>query len=91
MSPASYVSHFLTLSLYLLVALLAAGYAAVLWVGAAIERRRESAHSQPGMVALIIRLRWFWIPSLYALALLFVLMITHTQGAGAAQFMYRRF
>jgi D-alanyl-lipoteichoic acid acyltransferase DltB (MBOAT superfamily) len=96
LSPASYSSHFLSASLYLLVATLTAGYVVVLLVESGLERHagvQEVAlgESRSGMLALIARWRWFWIPSLYALALLLVLMITHTQEAGAGQFMYRQF
>jgi hypothetical protein len=35
--------------------------------------------------------RWFWIPPLYVLLSLFVLIVTLSQGASAAQFMYRNF
>ena len=95
-SPASYPSHFLSLGLYLLVAALAAGYAVVLLVGGVLDRYAAGAgaptvQSHSGIVAFIARWRWFWIPPLYALALLFVLMITFTQGSGAAQLMYRGF
>jgi hypothetical protein len=37
------------------------------------------------------RWRWFWIPPLYALALLFLLIVTLTRGASTAQFMYNKF
>jgi Trk-type K+ transport system membrane component len=85
-SPAEYSSHYLSWSLYCLVACLAAGYAIVLLVGSALDRSPQSA-----MVALLARWRWVWIPSLYALALLFVFMVTHGQQASAGQLMYRRF
>jgi hypothetical protein len=79
-----------------LVTVLAAGYVVVLLVGAVLDRyageaEAPTAQLHSGTVALIARWRWFWIPSVYVLALLFVLMITHTQGGGAAQLMYRRF
>jgi hypothetical protein len=95
-SPASYSSHFLSLSLYYLVAFLAAGYALVLLIGGVLDRYTESTEAPASQersrtVALIARWRWFWIPSIYTLALLFVLIITHSQDGGAAQFMYRRF
>jgi alginate O-acetyltransferase complex protein AlgI len=96
LSPAGYSSHFLSLSLYFLVTFLGAGYAVVLLVGTVLDRNavdaegtRAQLHS--GTVALIARWRWFWLPSVYVLALLFVLMITRTQGGGAALLMYRRF
>jgi len=93
-SPTSYSSHFLSLSLYLLIAFLAASYAVVLWVGGALDRHATDSTSPPRlpeMVALMARWRWFWLPSLYALALLLLLMITHGQEIGAGQLMYRRF
>jgi alginate O-acetyltransferase complex protein AlgI len=95
-SPASYVSHVLSGSLYLLVLVLAAGYAAVLLVSDALDRcseepGNEPAQSRSAIIAAIARNRWYWIPPLYGLALLLVLIVTHTQNAGVGQFMYRRF
>jgi hypothetical protein len=43
------------------------------------------------MVPLMARSRWFWLPAVYALALLVVLMITLTQQGGVGQMMYRSF
>jgi alginate O-acetyltransferase complex protein AlgI len=94
LSPTSYASHFLSLSLYGLVAVLTAGYAVVLLVGSVLDKHVEAARSSEearSTIALIARWRWFWIPSLYALALLFVFMITHGQQVNAGQLMYRRF
>jgi alginate O-acetyltransferase complex protein AlgI len=92
-SPASYLSGFLSASLYLLVVTLAAGYAAVLFVDNVLESytRETPTHSRSAIVAAIARSRWYWIPPLYGLALILVLIVTHTQDSGAAQFMYRRF
>jgi alginate O-acetyltransferase complex protein AlgI len=95
-SPASYSSHFLSSSLYVLVAVLSAGYLIVLRVGDAIDQHAgspesPSAQSHSGTFAFLARWRWFWIPSLYVLALIFVLLITHGQEASAGQLMYRRF
>jgi alginate O-acetyltransferase complex protein AlgI len=97
LSPASYPSHFLSGSLYLLVLALAAGYGVVLLVVEALNRysvgpEPSKGEPQQGVIALAARWRWFWVPSVYVLALLFVLMATHTQqGGGAALLMYRRF
>lgn len=100
LSPASYSSHFLSGSLYVLVAALAAGYVIVLLVIKALDRysvepdaspEAANAHSGSGIIALIARNRWFWIPPLYVLALLLVVIVTHTRGVDAAQFMYRNF
>lgn len=95
-SPASYVSHFLTGSLYVLVIVLAAGYAIVLLVSDAFDRLPENPGSQQlhlsaKIVAALARTRWYWVPAVYGLALMVVLIVTHGQDAAAAQFMYRRF
>jgi alginate O-acetyltransferase complex protein AlgI len=94
LSPTSYSAHFLSPSLYFLVAVLGVGYTLVRLAGDALDRHAggpATTGTQSGIMALVARWRWFWIPSLYALALLFVLMITHTQDAGAGQLMYRQF
>jgi len=96
LSPASYSSHVLTGSLYALVSLLGGGYFLVILIAAALDRHSaESAAgtaSRPtGMMSLLAEKRWFWLPPLYALALLLVLIVTLTQGASTAQLMYRQF
>ncbi len=93
LSPTSYSSHFLSGSLYLLVMALAAGYAMVLLVVDVLDRYsiEPDVSSRSGVIAIIVRNRWFWIPPLYVLALLIVLVVTHTRGAVASQFMYRNF
>jgi alginate O-acetyltransferase complex protein AlgI len=90
-SPKSYVVHFLSSSLYFLVGILATVYAVVLVVAGALERQVNNPDAQSGAVAILARHRWFWIPALYVLAMLVVLMITLTQSGGAAQLMYRGF
>ncbi len=96
LSPGSYASHVLSGSLYLLVLTLAGGYAIV--VVAIDAMNRNSTESEPGsepssagFIALIARWRWFWVPPLYVVVLLFLLVITETQGASTAQFMYSNF
>ena len=95
MSPGSYSSHFLSSSLYWMVLLLAASYAGALVVVDAFDRQSEKravpSNSGLTMMALLARKRWYWVPPLYALTLIAVLMITLTQGASTAQFMYRAF
>jgi len=96
LSPASYGSHFLSASLYALVAAVAAGYAIVVLVSDMLERclnaiQSSGAPSGGGMVGFMARSRWFWIPPLYALALIFLLIVTLTRGASTAQFMYNKF
>ncbi len=95
-SPASYASHFLSGSLYLLVVGLALGYTLVLLAAEALrhhEAETESGapQSMPGVVALLARKRWFWVPPLYLLTLFVVWFVTFTQGASTAQLMYRKF
>ena len=92
-SPGTYSSHFLSSSLYVLVGVLAGGYALVLVVRDAIESVivPADAAQNTAVMALVARFRWFWLPAVYALALLVVLMITLTQQGGAGQMMYRGF
>jgi hypothetical protein len=95
LSPASYSHHDLSGSLYALVIALATGYAAVLLVTDMLDRESSGdavdAASQSSIIAVVARNRWFWIPPLYILALLLAVVVTHTRGADAAQFMYRKF
>lgn len=90
-SPASYAEHFLSSSLYLLVATVGAGYALVLLVGHRLAQPVEVSEGESQAPGLLARWQWYWIPSLYAVAMLLLLMITLTQGGGAAQLMYRGF
>ena len=94
-SPGSYSTHFLSSSLYILIVVLSAGYLITVLMGDAIDLQvgspEKPTESHSGTLALIARWRWFWIPSLYVLLLIFVLMITHSQEASAGQLMYRRF
>jgi hypothetical protein len=78
-----------------LVAALAAGYATTLVVIEAFDNTpvttEHAETARQGIVALMARWRWFWIPPLYALALVFLLIVTLTRGASTAQFMYNKF
>jgi alginate O-acetyltransferase complex protein AlgI len=96
LSPASYVAHFLSGSLYLLILTLALGYAAVVLVIESLNRysiqpQPTSEVSHRGCIALMAHWRWFWIPPLYVLVSLLLLIVTLTQNASTAQFMYRNF
>ena len=90
-SPASYDAHLLSTSLYVLIAVLAAGYAVVVLLGDALDNYSEIGQPQSGIVPSLARSRWYWVPALYLLALLLVLMITLTQQGGVGQMMYRSF
>jgi hypothetical protein len=100
LTPASYGLHALSRSLYILVLSIALGYALVLVVQNLLEHQSELAVGEgksQGAIATsgfgrkIFHLRWFWITPLYALALLFLLIITLSQGTSTAQLMYGNF
>jgi alginate O-acetyltransferase complex protein AlgI len=93
-SPMSYGAHFLSGSLYLLVLGLATGYATVVLASDILAGQigsSEVSGAERGILALVARWRWFWLPPIYAVLLLFVSVITSSQGGNAAQLMYRRF
>jgi alginate O-acetyltransferase complex protein AlgI len=89
-SPLTYGQHFLSSSLYLLVAVLAAGYAVVILVSSKLKQEVE-VEADARSPNLLARWQWLWIPPLYTLAIILLLMITFTQGGGVGQFMYRGF
>lgn len=92
-NPESYASHFLSTSLYVLIASLASGYAVVLMIADAMARASSATEfqSSSNLVSSISRWRWYWVPAVYTLALLLILMITLTQEGGVGQMMYRGF
>ena len=68
----------------------------MLLIADALERASDSAQgteppSGSTFLSLVSAWRWYWIPALYPLTLLFVLMITLTQEGGVGQMMYRAF
>jgi hypothetical protein len=92
----TYSHHALSGTLFMLVAAIASIYAVTLLILGMLQRYSEGAESsetapQQGLLALVTRWRWFWIPPLYALAVVFLLIVTLTQGASTAQFMYNKF
>jgi alginate O-acetyltransferase complex protein AlgI len=98
-SPATYRVHVVTGSLYWLVLALGVGYAIVLFTIDRLSHHstdRADAQVEPsasptGPMALLARWRWFWLPPLYALTLLFVLIVTLSRGTSTAQLMYSNF
>jgi len=96
-SPATCLTHFLPLTLYLLVAVLALGYAAALLVIAALDRYSErlgatEARPRSEVIMTIVRDRWVWLAPSYAFAMLIVTwLVTRAQSAGASPFVYRFF
>src|SRR5271166_3025742 len=96
-SPSSYITHSLPVPLYLLVLVLALGYAAVLLAIAGLDRRTERLNAAEAVpraetVAVILRDRWVWLTPMYAFALLIATwLVTRAQSAGASPFLYRFF
>lgn len=92
LSPSTYFVHYASASLYVLVLGLAIGYAVVLFIADSLNRHLGSAPTgSSGAMAWLAANRWYWLPALYAMFLGLVLMVTLTQGATTAQFMYRAF
>lgn len=97
LTPASYFSHFLPATLYMLVIGLALAYTIVLLVIGILDRYSERLGvDEPALrrefLALIARDRWVWIVPMYALTTLVVVwIVTRGQNAGASPFMYRLF
>jgi alginate O-acetyltransferase complex protein AlgI len=95
-SPASYLSHTLSTSLYLLAGGIAAGYAVVVYASAAFHKSIESSEGAivsqgSSMMTLATRGLYFWITPLYLVLLLTLVIVTHTQAVDPAQLMYRNF
>ena len=95
-TPASYSSHSLSGSLYLLVLALALGYGLVQLVADKLNRHSVESvdatkESPSGFFGVMARWRWYWIPPLYVLALIFLLFVTLTRGVSTSQFMYGNF
>jgi alginate O-acetyltransferase complex protein AlgI len=94
LSPTSYSTHFLSPSLYGLVALIATGYAVTMLAVDVIHRHSnpsDSTSQSKSFAAHLVRWRWYWVPPLYVLAVIFLLIATFTRGASTAQFMYNKF
>lgn len=91
-SPRSYSYHLLDWSIYVLVMVIALSYAVVVRSADAIDRYPTQPSKQgSGMLTALIHHRWYWLPAIYTVALVIVVLITQTQGASTAQFMYRTF
>jgi alginate O-acetyltransferase complex protein AlgI len=93
-SPVTYGAYFLSMSLYLLVAGLALGYAIVSLVAQALNGSAQDSsaeNARVGLASIAVRCRWYWLPPLYTVTLFFVLMVTLGRGSSTAQFMYGNF
>jgi alginate O-acetyltransferase complex protein AlgI len=93
--PAAYSSHVLSGSLFGLVGAMVIAILILPSVigsvgGAAVEEDEDSLSSSP-IWSRVLRNRWVWVPPLYIIALLFLMIVTHTQSADPAQLMYRNF
>jgi alginate O-acetyltransferase complex protein AlgI len=91
-SPASYGTSVVAPSLYLLVGVIAAAYAATLCVIDSLDRLAEAGdglRSQALSVAL--RDRWVWVAPIWAIACLLVVTLIPHQSRAANVFLYRYF
>ena len=94
LSPATYSSHVLSGSLYVLVIGLAIAYGLVSLIAEVLDRHAThcgAEESNSSLITSVADYRWYWVIPLYAVTLLFVLLITLTQSGGTAQLMYRGF
>lgn len=94
LSPKSFTVNFLSPTLYALVAAIATGYAITLLIVDVLNRHSDQIDSSPqrgSFAALLARWRWYWLPPLYVLAVIFLLIATFTRGPSTAQFMYNKF
>ena len=98
-SPTTYLFHFLSGSLYVLVLAVAIGYAMVLRIRDVIDSHSgiENPNAAPnrtrtsGFAQAIVQWRWFWITPLYFVTLVFLLIVTLSQTTSTAQLMYGNF
>lgn len=98
LSPLTYRQHMLSASLYLLVLAVAAGYVIVMLVidalreqPATIANETAASNSSLRIAQVFARWRWFWLTPLYAVALVFLLIVTLSHGTSTAQLMYGNF
>ncbi len=93
LSPTSYARLALHPSLYLLVGVVAVGYAAVLVASDALDRNAErlEAETRSDVVAIALRNRRVWLAPIWAVACVLVLTLIPHQSRAANVFMYRFF
>ena len=94
LSPSTYLAHFVPASLYVLLAVLAVGYGAVLLVTTGLDRYSQTHPTRPDRPLLwaMAAERWLWVAPMYGFALLVVVwLVTRAQSAGAQPFLYRNF
>jgi alginate O-acetyltransferase complex protein AlgI len=84
----SYDQHFLSGSLY---ALICGVVSAHLLIVLAADSLNEAEVAGDSVLAVLARHRWYWVPTMYVLLLITVLVATSTPGAEAVQLMYRNF
>jgi alginate O-acetyltransferase complex protein AlgI len=90
LTPASYGDRFLPSSLYLLVGVLAIGYALTVTVTSALDRYSSSdTNSRSEAITVLAQDRWIWIAPIYLfMSLAVLLLIYHLPQSGPGPFMY---
>jgi alginate O-acetyltransferase complex protein AlgI len=95
LKPATYLSHTLPGTLYLLVAGVAISYAVTLYACDIVDRHTDEAFSASASPSQALRLilldRWVWLAPLWLLAVALVVSLVPHQGHGANVFLYRSF
>ncbi len=93
LSPAGYARHVIHPSLYLLVTVVAIGYAAALVIIDRLDAYAQRLQAAPASSAVVIavRERWVWIAPMWATACVLVLTLMPHQSRAANVFMYRSF
>ena len=94
--PTNYSPPLLSGSLFGLVGTMTAAIlAGPLVLGAmrgdSSEKQSSDGSSPARIWHGVIRNRWVWLPPLYIIVLLFLIVVTHTDAANPAQLMYRNF
>jgi len=90
LTPASYGDRFLPSSLYLLVGVLAIGYALTVIVTSALDRYSSSdTNLRSEAITVLAQDRWIWIAPIYLfVSLAVLLLIYHLPQSGPGPFMY---
>jgi hypothetical protein len=90
--PANYLVQNSNGGFYCLVIALAVGYGCVLLLRDALgNASEEQGGTQSRLAAALARHRWYWVPPLYVMVLLILLVLNTGPSTNAAEFMYRGF
>jgi alginate O-acetyltransferase complex protein AlgI len=93
--PSAYGYHLLPSTTYLLVAAIGLGYGVTVSLAGAFEQVQVpvqgAKNARTAGIASLARTRWYWMPAIYVLFMLLLLLVTLGSGDTAVQLMYRAF